>query len=228
MKIIQLQLCVFICFQTAVSDQLITDLGSNVTINCDLDENEVYWILLKTPDPPKVILWLTPSTSEPYYFNKTLRKKYSLHFKHHLFINNVTADELGVYYCMNTHTPPKFSNGTRLTFNESTQITECHNHTAVEFIDQNQKQSQIIIIISGLMNGLLLIVLIGVLKVFLLETEGLKNDHNSDLQQTRVIEEHQDQLQVKYCKPSFELKFISVLIIIENLADLLYFNKLIV
>jgi len=107
---------VFICFQTAVSDQLITDLGSNVTINCDLDENDVYWILLKTPDPPKVILWLTPSTSEPYYFNKTLKKKYSLQFKHHLFINNVTADELGVYYCMNTHTPPKFSNGTRLTF----------------------------------------------------------------------------------------------------------------
>jgi len=72
------------------------------------------------------------------------------------------------------------------------------------------------------------VLFLGVLKVFLLETEGLQNDHNSDLQQTRVIEEHQDQLQVKYCKPSFELKFISVLIIIENLADLLYFNKLIV
>jgi len=46
-------------------------------------------------------------------------------------------------------------------FPESTQITESHNHTAVEFINQNQTQCQIIIIISGLMNGLLLIVLIG-------------------------------------------------------------------
>jgi len=54
-------------------------------------------------------------------------------------------------------------------FSKSTQITECHNHTAVEFIDQNQKQSQIIIIISGLMNGLLLIVLIGEWLFFSLE-----------------------------------------------------------
>ncbi len=42
---------VLICCQAAVSD-LITDLGSNVIINCDLDENDVYWILLKTADPP--------------------------------------------------------------------------------------------------------------------------------------------------------------------------------
>ncbi|KTG12207.1 hypothetical protein cypCar_00031725 [Cyprinus carpio] len=41
-----------------------------------------------------------------------------------------------------------------------TQLTERHNHTELEFIDQNQ--TQIIIIISALMNGLLLILLIGV------------------------------------------------------------------
>ncbi|CAM4654853.1 unnamed protein product [Leuciscus chuanchicus] len=61
---------------------------------------------------------------------------------------------------MNTHTPPKLSNSTRLHFTESTQLTECHNHTVVEFIYQSQTQWQIIIIISGLMIGLLLIVLI--------------------------------------------------------------------
>ncbi len=44
---------------------------------------------------------------------------------------------------------------------ESVQLSECHNHTAVEFIDQIQTQCQIIIIISALMNGLLIIVLIG-------------------------------------------------------------------
>jgi len=112
-------------------------------------------------------------------------------FKHRLVINNVTADELGVYYCMKTGTPPKLSHSTRLHFTgefiysfsdqdidafmchllpslfpffpESTQLTECLNHTVVEFIDQNQNhtQWQSIIIISGLMNGLLLIVLIG-------------------------------------------------------------------
>ncbi|XDV22147.1 hypothetical protein PO909_027105 [Leuciscus waleckii] len=180
MKIIQLQLYVLICCRAAVSDQL-TDLGSNVTINCDLDENEVYWILLKTPDPPTVILRSFPTPQSPFYLNKTFRKKYSVQFKHCLVINNVTADELGVYYCMNTRTPPKLSNSTRLHFTESTQLTECHNHTVVECIDQNQKQWQIIIIISGLMIGLLLIVLIAVGK-----TERLEK-YDPDLLQTRVI-----------------------------------------
>ncbi len=42
-------------------------------------------------------------------------------------------------------------------FTEAAQLPECNNHTAVEFIDQNQTQWQIIvIIISALMNGLLL------------------------------------------------------------------------
>ncbi|CAM4654800.1 unnamed protein product [Leuciscus chuanchicus] len=198
MKIIQLQLYVLICCRAAVSDQL-TDLGSNVTINCDLDENEVYWILLKTPDPPTLILRSFPTPISPFYSNNAFRKKYSVIFKHRLVINNVTADELGVYYCMKTGTPPKLSNSTRLHFNESTPPTECYNHTVVEFIDQNQTQWQIIIIISGLMNGLLLIVLIGLVKVFVVgkrrSTE--QSQLNTDIQQNQVtpIEEHQEQLQ---------------------------------
>ncbi len=107
---------VLICCQTAVSD-LITDLGSNVSINCDLDENDVYWILLKTADPPTVILRSFSTTTSSFYPNKTFRKKYSVQFKHRLVINNMTADELGVYYCMNTETPPKLSNSTRIYFN---------------------------------------------------------------------------------------------------------------
>ncbi len=105
---------VLICCQYAVA-YLITDLGSNVIINCDLDENEVYWILLKTADPPTVILRSFSASS--FYHNKSFRNKYSVQFKHRLVINNVTADELGVYYCMNTRTPPKLSNSTRIYFN---------------------------------------------------------------------------------------------------------------
>ncbi len=104
------------CCQAAVAD-LLTDLGSNVTINCDLEENEVYWILLKTADPPTVILRTFPTPKSHFYPNKTFRKKYSVQFKHCLVINNVTVDELGVYYCMNTETPPKLSNSTRIYFN---------------------------------------------------------------------------------------------------------------
>ncbi len=107
---------VLICCQYAVAD-LLTDLGSNVIINCDLDENYVYWILLKTADPPTVILRSFSTPKSPFYHNKTFRKKYSVQFKHRLVINNVTADELGVYYCMNTETPPKLSNSTRIYFN---------------------------------------------------------------------------------------------------------------
>ncbi len=47
---------------------------------------------------------------------------------------------------------------------ESTQLTvltECHNHTVSDYTEQNQTQWKIISIISPLMNGLLLIVLIG-------------------------------------------------------------------
>ncbi|KAL1251118.1 hypothetical protein QQF64_018914, partial [Cirrhinus molitorella] len=111
MKIIHLQLYVLICCQYAVAD-LLTDLGSNVAINCDLDEKEVYWILLKTPNPPTVIL--RSFSTSPFYHNIIFRKKYSMQFKHRLIINNVTADELGVYYCMNTDTAPKLSNSTRI------------------------------------------------------------------------------------------------------------------
>uniref|UniRef100_A0A8C1W569 Si:dkey-208m12.3 n=1 Tax=Cyprinus carpio TaxID=7962 RepID=A0A8C1W569_CYPCA len=185
MKIIQLQLYVFMCCQVAVSD-LLTDLGSNVIINCDLDENEVYWILLKTADPPTVILRSFPTPKPPFYPNKTFRNKYSVQFKHHLLINNVTADELGVYYCMSTETPPKLSNSTRLHFNESAQLTERHSHTVLEFTDQDQTQWQIIIIIiSGLMNGLLLIALI----VFATgKTQRLeKHFYNADVQWTQVV-----------------------------------------
>ncbi|KAI2644367.1 Ig kappa chain V19-17 [Labeo rohita] len=206
---------VLICCQYGVSD-LQTDLGSNVTINCDLDENEVYWILLKTADPPTVILRSFPTPKSPFYPNKTFRKKYSVQFKHRLVINNVTADELGVYYCMNTETPPKLSNSTRIYItgefiysfsNQSklistvgtfiTESTKCHNHTMEEFIDQTQWQ--IISIVSALMNGLLIIVLIGLLKVFVFGSRrSLKcsRQPNADLQQMQVIEQqHPDQLQ---------------------------------
>ncbi len=46
------------------------------------------------------------------------------------------------------------------TFITESQLTQCHNHTAVEIIDLNQTQHQIIIIISAMMKGLLIIVVI--------------------------------------------------------------------
>jgi len=55
----------------------------------------------------------------------------------------------------------------RLFFTEPTQLIECqnntveHNHTVVNYTEQIQRPWGIIILISGLMHGLLVIVVIG-------------------------------------------------------------------
>ncbi len=93
----------------------LTDLGQNVTLNCDFDVTDVNWLLLNLPDPPFIILQ-SSTTAATFYYSKTSKHKYSVQSKHDLFINNVTVDDLGVYYCVTTDAPPKYSNGTRLHF----------------------------------------------------------------------------------------------------------------
>ncbi|KAI2644360.1 Methyl-accepting chemotaxis serine transducer [Labeo rohita] len=76
-----------------------------------------------------------------------------------------------------------------------TVLTECYNHTVTEYTEQNPAQWQIIIIISGLMNGLLVIVVIGLLHVFVGNRRSAEQSQlNADLQQMQVTEQHQDQL----------------------------------
>ncbi|XP_051979750.1 uncharacterized protein LOC127641040 isoform X2 [Xyrauchen texanus] len=205
MKIIQLQLYLFICCQ-AETDQL-TDLGQNVTINCDLDEGGIYWLLLKLPDPPVVILHTLSNTFS--CFNKTFRHKYSVQSHRHLFINNVTIDELGVYYCMKKDSvPPEFSNGTRLKFIESTTeitLVSCtqQNPTEVKDIHHNQTW-QTLTLIFALLTAVLLIVLTGLLKVFVFGNKRSGEQlHNVDLQQTQVIEQPQDPNQLQYAEVNF-------------------------
>ncbi|XP_077083040.1 uncharacterized protein LOC143736230 [Siphateles boraxobius] len=173
--IIQLYLYLLIWCETAetLTDQL-TDLGQNVTINCDLDVNEVYWFLLKLQDS-SVLIMRSFTKSPTFYFNKRFSHKYSVDSKHHLFINNVTIDELGVYYCMSTDTDPRFSTATRLHIIEPTPLTECQNYTVVQYIQQNQtvvkyiqqnqKSWQTLTLISALFNAVLVVVVIGCLKV---------------------------------------------------------------
>ncbi len=94
-----------------LTDQL-TDLGQNVTINSDLDAKEVLWLLLKLDAP--VLILRTFSSTTPFHFKKTFKQKYSVQTKHNLFINNVTIDDLGVYYCVKIDPPQEFNNGIRL------------------------------------------------------------------------------------------------------------------
>ncbi|XP_026092068.1 uncharacterized protein LOC113065099 isoform X2 [Carassius auratus] len=192
MKIMQLHLFLLIWCQSAetLTDQL-TDLGLNVSINCDLDEQEVNWLLLKLPDPPVMIL-LSSTTSANFYYDKTIKHKYSVQGKHHLLINNVTLDDLGLYYCVSTDTPPKYNNGTRLNITELTLNLENKNHTVVKYIDQNQTQWQIMILISVLLNGVLIIVIIALIKMFALGSkrtrDNSKQSQDAHLQQPQAMD----------------------------------------
>ncbi|CAM4654309.1 unnamed protein product [Leuciscus chuanchicus] len=200
MKIMQLHLYLLIWCEAAetLTDQL-TDLGQNVSINCDFDVNEVYWFLLKLPDSPVVIL-LSSTTSALFHYSKAFRQKYSVQSKHRLFINNVTIDDLGDYYCVTRDAPPKYSDGTRLHITVPTPTPEIQNHTAVEYTEKNQTHWQIIIFISALFNAVLIIVIIG-----LVTRDNLKQSQDTNLQPPQVMDpdQPQDSSQVQYATAVF-------------------------
>ncbi|KAL0151908.1 hypothetical protein M9458_052787, partial [Cirrhinus mrigala] len=89
--------------------------GADVNISCDLDIKEIYWYKHKSPDPPVLILRTFDRISEgAEYENSIFKDKYSVKTNSRLFIRNITNDELGVYYCVKTSEPQKFSNGTKI------------------------------------------------------------------------------------------------------------------
>lgn len=90
-------------------------LGADVNISCELDIKEIYWYRQKSPDPPVWILRTYDRTYEKVqYENSILKHKYSVKTNSHLFITNISTDELAVYYCVKTSKPQKFSNGTKI------------------------------------------------------------------------------------------------------------------
>ncbi len=93
-------------------------LGADVNISCDLDIKEIYWYRQKSPDPPVLILRTHDRTSEgAEYKNSIFKLKYSVKTNSRLFIRNISSDELGVYYCVKTSEPLKFSNATKIYIN---------------------------------------------------------------------------------------------------------------
>uniref|UniRef100_A0A9J8AZG2 Immunoglobulin domain-containing protein n=1 Tax=Cyprinus carpio carpio TaxID=630221 RepID=A0A9J8AZG2_CYPCA len=199
LKIMQLQLYLLIWCRAAktLTDQL-TDLGQNVTINCDLGVNEVIWSLLKLDSP--VLILRTFSNTAPFYLNNAFIQKYSVQSKHNLFINNVTIDDLGVYYCMKIDPPQKYSSGTRLKIIEPTTVIQ--NHAVEECIEQNQSHLHIIII-SALLNGLLIIVITGLLR-FIVHGCKRTRDSAKQFQELQVdLYQPQDSTQVQYVAVDF-------------------------
>ncbi|XP_067254625.1 uncharacterized protein [Chanodichthys erythropterus] len=179
MKIIPLQIYLLICYKATESlTNIPVTLGADVIITCDLDIKEIYWYKLKLPDPPVLILRTYDSTYEGgRYENSISEHKYSVKTNSRLFIKNITIDELGVYYCVKTSEPQKFSNGTKIYINDFVQknITDSVHRNQTDDASQHQIPWKTLTITSVLMNVLLTIAVIGLVKSCLHATRRSKN-----------------------------------------------------
>ncbi|XP_059425245.1 uncharacterized protein LOC132159685 [Carassius carassius] len=131
MRTVQLLLfCLLVCQTTASLTDKLVNLGENVTLDCEIDVTDIYWVFQKLTDSPLLILrTFTSEYASSYVQDQRLKDKYSSLTQSRLFIINITIHELGIYYCAKPATPKlQISNGTRLYINESAQ-------------DQNQTES---------------------------------------------------------------------------------------
>ncbi|XP_052446872.1 uncharacterized protein LOC127988262 isoform X2 [Carassius gibelio] len=181
LKILKLHLYLLIWCQAAetLTDQL-TDLGQNVTINCDLNAKVATWFLLNLPNPPVVLLDSLLNPPSVFYYKNNFSFKYSVQSKHRLFINNITFNELGVYYCINTETEVKFSNGIRLqtisihtdpTTPAVTELPQCQNHTEV-LLNEQTTWMNLLALIFCMISVLLVIGMIAFLRLLKVSSDG--------------------------------------------------------
>ncbi|XP_051549602.1 uncharacterized protein LOC127438229 isoform X2 [Myxocyprinus asiaticus] len=163
MKTVQLALlCLWVwCPATESLIDKWVNLGENVTLDCNLGNKEIYWFFLKLPDSLVVILrTFTSESISAHFYDNQFKNKYSSQNWSRLIISNITADELGIYYCAKTVSLLQLNNGTRLYITETGQIqneTECNNHS------QHQKTHQTLTVTSIALNGLMFITIIGLL-----------------------------------------------------------------
>ncbi|XP_052446506.1 uncharacterized protein LOC127988041 isoform X8 [Carassius gibelio] len=122
--------CLLVCQTTAFLTDKPVNLGGNVTLDCQIDVKDIYWVFQKLTDSPLLLLrTYTSDSTSSYIQDQRLKDKYSSLTKSRLFIINITIHELGIYYCVKPATTSlQISNGTRLYINESAQ-------------DQNQTES---------------------------------------------------------------------------------------
>ncbi|KAK9967345.1 hypothetical protein ABG768_001748 [Culter alburnus] len=107
-------LCVFVWSQhtEGFTDQQVT-LGQNVTLSCEFKCKAAIWFVIKSSARP-VMLLRTFGSEEADYYDEKFRNKYSEGSRSQLIINNVTADDLGTYYCIKAGWALQVSDGIRL------------------------------------------------------------------------------------------------------------------
>ncbi|XP_076851990.1 uncharacterized protein LOC143504327 [Brachyhypopomus gauderio] len=167
MKTSQLHFCVLLLFGATESlTNKLVDLGQNVTLRCEISVKDVNWFLMKPSHPPVFILRSYSSISTAaMYGNTTSDNRFSLQLNSTLFIQNVTLNELGFYYCIKT-TPSAVSNGINLysrlntSDNQISKIKQLHNQTSDR--DEEMCLWRFLLIASGLLNCVLVIAVTGV------------------------------------------------------------------
>ncbi|XP_058617734.1 uncharacterized protein LOC131531175 isoform X2 [Onychostoma macrolepis] len=120
------QLLLFFLLAWCQTTESLTDkcvnLGENVTLDCQIDVKEIYWVFQKLTDSPVLILrTFTAEYTSSHVQDQRLKDKYSALTRSRLFISNITVHELGIYYCAKLNKTLQISNGTRLHTNESAQ-----------------------------------------------------------------------------------------------------------
>ncbi|CAB1327692.1 unnamed protein product, partial [Coregonus sp. 'balchen'] len=112
------------CWGAGGLTETLVELGQNATINCSLNIESAYWYIQHQPQPPLAILRsFTSSRPAAFYYNNHFKQKYSLLTEYRLFIQNVTVDDCGVFYCAKKEEGRLiFSNGTRLMITDKPDI----------------------------------------------------------------------------------------------------------
>ncbi|XP_060767157.1 uncharacterized protein LOC132874778 [Neoarius graeffei] len=137
MRIFQLHVYLLVCCGAAEGFiEKSVNLGQNVTLKCEVSVSDVFWFLMKPSEPPVYILRSYSGQSlSAEYSNTTFSKTFSLQYNNSLFIHNISTNELGVYYCIQTGSPPDISSGIRLYIqnhsaeNQGCKIEQCQNQT---------------------------------------------------------------------------------------------------
>ncbi|XP_005174066.1 uncharacterized protein [Danio rerio] len=155
MKTLLLSLLCFLVWNQhteALTDQQVT-LGETVTVACEFRLKAVVWFVIKPSARPMMIM-RTFGTEDAEYYDEKLRSKYSEGSRSHLIINDVSADDLGEYYCVQP--------GWSLVVNDGIRL-----HTAGVPKDDNEPQdlssNQIVLVILACLVAVMFVAIIGLL-----------------------------------------------------------------
>lgn len=87
-----------ICGEVAASPD--TKFGQDATLNCSLDNSDIYWFMeLRGPVPVPILRTFHKISTVATYNQEIFRRKYLVQLGHRLVIKNFSKEDCGMYYC---------------------------------------------------------------------------------------------------------------------------------